>query len=94
MDKKPVLVKHFSEGMEKASPCSCVKLQFAGQSSTHTTEEVVVRLKSSWDLSKRFLTDPWSQNFTAGGVKLIVLQDSTILHIAVKVDPARNTEQQ
>lgn len=93
MDNKPVLVKHFSEGMEKGSPCSCVWLQFAGQWSTHSTDEVAVRLKSTWDLSKRFLTDPWSQNCTAGGMKLIFHQDSTILHRAVKLDPARDMEQ-
>lgn len=52
-----------------------------------------MRLKSTWDLSKRFLTDPLSGNFTAGGLKLIVHHDTTILHRAVRQDSARNMEQ-
>lgn len=90
MGNKPVPAKHLCEGVERASPWSCIELWFAGQWST---DEMVMRWKCTWDLPKRFLTDPWSRKFTAGGLKAIFHQDNTVLHKAVREDPARDTEQ-
>lgn len=70
-------------------PQFCMELWLAGQWSTCTSDEAVVRWKCTRDLSKRFLTNPCSRKFTAGGLKEIPYEDSTLLHGAVRQDSAK-----